>query len=139
MTPSRRHITTLPARLRARLSKRTRSYLIHVTSGACRSAGPKGRKLMSDWLARDFELIRATSLGTCYVIDPFLARGALTAILWLSEMSTPYKVESTLEAALGHASSAMEGAGLLVPTPLVSGGANALREQVRRQLPHRGV
>jgi hypothetical protein len=57
---------------------------------------PLHRRRQADWIRDNAALIKAYSACTAFVIGSPLVRGALTAILWLQPMPSPYTVLATL-------------------------------------------
>ena len=91
------------------------------------AAGAAERKILSEWMARDFDLLRSCSLGVGFVIDSGLVRGALTAVFWLSRLPSPYRVHATLEEALRVAIEQVEAANLPVAPELRGGVARLVK------------
>ena len=50
------------------------------------------RKLQADFIKRYEYSIRALNMGTAFVLDSMVLRGALTAILWLQPLPCPHFV-----------------------------------------------
>ena len=50
------------------------------------------RKLQADFMLKYANAIRALNVGTAFVIDSVVLRGALTAILWLQPLPCPHFV-----------------------------------------------
>lgn len=120
------HVEHVTARMRSRAQRLSpKVYTIQDNSGFA-PAGAGERKVLSAWVEREFELIRSASTGIGFVIDSTLVRGALTAVFWLSNLPTPYRVHGTLSEALDAAIKAVEGEGLVVAPELRSSGAALL-------------
>ena len=67
------------------------------------------RKLQADFIAQHGRLIRSLNLGTAFVIDSVLLRGALTAILWLQPLPCPHFVSGDVEEARRWARARLNG------------------------------
>ncbi len=50
------------------------------------------RKLQADFIRQREHQIRAYNVGTAFIVDSMLQRGALTAILWLQPLPCPHYV-----------------------------------------------
>lgn len=57
------------------------------------------RKRQAEWIDETRVVRTRYTLGTAFVINSPLIRGALTAIFWLTKYDTPYVVVPTLEEA----------------------------------------
>lgn len=120
------HVDFLSERMRSRLRRQSpKVYTIQDNSGHP-PAGAAERKVLSDWMARDFELIRSGTLGVGFVIQSAMVRGALTAVFWLSKLPAPYRVHGTLDEALRVAMEQVEAEGLTVAPELKGAGVSKL-------------
>jgi hypothetical protein len=63
------------------------------------AVSPVQRKKQAEWQKRHADALRRNVVGTAFVIDSSLVRGALTAILWLSPLPQPHHVTATPEEA----------------------------------------
>ena len=121
------HVEHVSARMRGRTQRLSpKVYTIQDNAGFP-PAGAGERKVLAEWMERDFELIRSSSLGVGFVIDSTLVRGALTAVFWLSKLPAPYRVHGTAEEALQVAIEQVEAAGLEVAPELRRGVPPAMR------------
>lgn len=57
------------------------------------------RKMKAEWVLRNRLRIAECTRGLAFVLPNAFARGALTAILWISPMPAPYVVVGTVEQA----------------------------------------
>lgn len=122
----RAHVACVSERMRNRIRRGSpMAYTIQDNCGFP-PAGAAERKILSEWMAQDFDLLRSCSLGVSFVIDSGLVRGALTAVFWLSRLPSPYRVHATLEEALRVAIEQVEAAGLPVAQELKSTGVPLL-------------
>ncbi len=123
----RGHVNAVTERMRSRLQvgRSPLVYTIQDNTGFA-PAGAAERKVLGEWMAQEFELLHACSIGVGFVIDSAMVRGALTAVFWLSRLPSPYRVHPTLQEALRIAIEQVDGAGLAVNPQLRSGGAPLL-------------
>lgn len=70
------------------------------------------RKKQAEWLKQYENLLTTYSVGTVFVIDSPLVRGALTAILWLQPLPTAHAVVATLAQAESWAVERLREAGI---------------------------
>lgn len=127
------HLDRASARMQDLLqSEAPRRYVIQVTCARFRSADPRCRKLLATWMQREKETIRAVQIGTCFVTDSILARGALTAVLWLARLPTPHSVAACLPDAITHATKACRRSGLTVSPDLEAEGAALVASELQR-------
>jgi hypothetical protein len=107
-----------------------------VIFDARRSApiGPKLRKRMVAWLARNDALLRVYVVANSVVMSTALQRGVFRAILWMRPLPFPYSVETTLEGARVFVYSRMMARGCPTPPPFDRASVllPALREKPRR-------
>lgn len=74
---------------------RAKTVLIYdSTSGY--QASPRIRKKQAEWMKQNAAMTRVNCVGIAFVITSAMVRGVLTAILWLSDMPSPYTVVATL-------------------------------------------
>ena len=66
----------------------------HVLIYDARGARPTAtqRAMQGAWMKDNFELLAQRGLGTVFIFDNALIRGALTAVLWISRMPTDYTI-----------------------------------------------
>lgn len=57
------------------------------------------RKLQADFMSENARLIRKLNMGTAFVMDSMLLRGALTAMMWLQPLPCPHFVCGEIEEA----------------------------------------
>ncbi len=119
------HVSVISDRMRRRSRHDPKVYTIQ-DNGDFPPAGAAERRVLSDWMARDFELIRTGTLGVGFVIPSAMVRGALTAVFWLSKLPAPYRVHGTLNEALQIAIVEVEAEGLIVAPELKSRGVAVL-------------
>lgn len=84
--------------LEALLARPGRAVTIYDIAGDARSTAIQRRR-QSEWLRRNERAIERASAGTAFVLRSALARGALTAILWISPVPGEHCVVGTLEEA----------------------------------------
>ncbi len=76
-----------------------RSFGLVFDSSGGDSPPAMHRKLQADFMAKHERLIRALNMGTAFVIDSVVLRGALTAILWLQPLPCPHFICGEVEEA----------------------------------------
>jgi hypothetical protein len=76
------------------VARRQRNAFVFDASGAGRTPAPQRRK-QAEWMKINEATLRAFSAGCAFVITSPLVRGALTAILWLQNIPSPYTVVGT--------------------------------------------
>lgn len=91
--------------------------------------GARERKLISDWAStpRVREKSRELCVGSATVVRNPLARGALTAILWVWKPSSPHEAVSTPEEGIDYCLGRIQNAGLSLPRS----AANVRRDLLR--------
>lgn len=79
--------------------------------------GARDRKMISDWAstARVREKSRELCVGSATVVRSALARGALTAIMWVWKPSSPHEAVSSAEEAIDYCLARIQEAGLTMP------------------------
>jgi hypothetical protein len=79
--------------------------------------GARERRLIADWAntPRVREKSRELCVGSATVVHNALARGALTAIMWVWKPSSPHHVASTAEEAIDWCLARVAEAGLVLP------------------------
>ncbi len=83
------------ARLDALWRHKMRRVLVVDATRAARTPATQRRR-QADWMRVNEELLRSYAAGFAFVINSPLVRGALTAILWLQSLPSPFIVVSTL-------------------------------------------
>jgi hypothetical protein len=81
------------------LLRRRQPFGVIFDSRRAAPIGPKLRKRMVAWLARNDALLRAYVVANSVVMSTPLQRGVFRAILWMRPLPFPYSVETTLEGA----------------------------------------
>lgn len=128
------HVAERTAQRAALPQEQQRYYVIQVTGSQFRAANASERKVLGEWLKRDFDEMKERMVGACFVMDSMIARGALTAVFWLSTLPAPYHVEATLDRAVARARSMMSDAGLPLPPVLDEGGAAVIEAEFQRRM-----
>jgi hypothetical protein len=103
-----------------RIWKRGDRYaMISRTPKGGSATGPRGRKLIADWANRPRvrQMSKELCVGTATIVEGAIARGALTALLWVWTPAAPHHVASTIEDAVDWSLRAIERAGLTLPRP----------------------
>lgn len=81
------------------LLRRREPYGVIFDGRRAAPIGPKLRKRMVAWLARNDALLRVYVVANAVVLSTALQRGVFRAILWMRPLPFPYSVETTLEGA----------------------------------------
>lgn len=84
-------------RLSANLARRQPTAIV-VDSRKAVSVTAAQRKQQAEWIDANRDDLRRYVVGTAFVIESALMRGALTAIFWMTSYETPYVVVPTFEA-----------------------------------------
>lgn len=110
------------AEFRAYLDETTRIMITRksptvtiVDSRGSSRVPPSQRKMQADWINQYSNLLAKWSLGTAFVIDSPLVRGALTAIFWLQRLPMEYVVVGTRAEAERWAAERLRSVGLELP------------------------
>lgn len=122
----RAHVSAVTERMRSRLRRGSPLVYAIQDNRGFPPAGAAERKILGEWMEKEFDLIRSSSIGVGFVIDSALVRGALTAVFWLSRLPAPYRVHPSLDEALRVAIEQVEAAGLQVAPQLRSVGVPLL-------------
>ena len=85
------------------------------------------RAMYADWMKASKPLLDACLVGTAYVMPSVLVRGALTAIFWLTRLSTPHAVHRELDEGLRWAIDLAKRSDLRLHPSLEREGAAAFR------------
>jgi hypothetical protein len=108
-----------------------RYALISLSSSRGSVVNARGRRLITDWA--NSPRVRAMSkefcVGSATIVTSALARGALTAILWLWTPATPHEAVSTPEEAVDFCLKKLAQAGVKLPR-----SAEVLREEALASL-----
>ena len=93
----------------AHVSAQQEPFAWVVMADALMSSSAKQRAEFAAAERRMKDKDQALCVGTAFVLTSAIARGAVTAVYWLSPPVYPYKVCATREAALAWASGRLEG------------------------------
>ncbi|MDQ3031593.1 MAG: hypothetical protein M3Y87_04190 [Myxococcota bacterium] len=112
-------------------ARRERYSLISAAPSDADSMGARERKQIADWAntPRVRSVSRELCVGSATIVGNALARGALTAILWLWKPASPHEVFTASDDAVEWCLAQLERE--RVPLPL---GAAAMRTQTRTLL-----
>jgi hypothetical protein len=88
----------LDENIKRSLAARHKTCVIYdSTSGY--QASPRIRKRQAEWMKQQSMATRVSCAGIAFVITSAMVRGVLTAVLWLSELPTPYTVVGSMHEA----------------------------------------
>ncbi|AKF09731.1 hypothetical protein [Sandaracinus amylolyticus] len=94
------------------------ALVTHTREGA-EPASPRARKAIVDWANRPE--VRANSaklcVGSSTVVANALARGAMTAMLWLWKPASPHHLAATIDEAIDWSIDQLVAAGVALPQP----------------------
>lgn len=108
------HLDLLDANIRRTVAARAKTALIYdITSGY--RAPASVRKAQADWMKKNATVTRQNCVGIAFVMTSAVVRGALTAILWMSDMPAPYTVVATVEEAERWCTEKLGAHGVTVP------------------------
>jgi hypothetical protein len=110
-------LALLDANIKRAAAARTKTALIYDSTLGYH-ASPRIRKKQADWMKQNSMQSRANCAGIAFVITASLVRGALTAILWLTDMPVPYSVVGTMQEAELFCTAQLAAHGIEVPDPL---------------------
>lgn len=79
---------------------------------------PSQRRLVADWIKANTDAMTRSSRGIVFVMDGAIARGILTALLWMSRLPVPHEVTSELDDAVRWTVTRLEETGAPVPSRL---------------------
>lgn len=99
------------------LLRRREPYGVIFDARRAAPIGPKLRKRMVEWLARNDALLRAYIVGNAMVMSNAIQRGVFRAILWMRPLPFPYSVETSLEGARAFVCPRLEARGCPAPPP----------------------
>ncbi len=96
-----------------------RYAVISHTPNTASPTSAAGRKLITEWANRPRvrKMSRDYCVASSTIVENAMARGALTAILWLWTPPAPHKVVSTPDEALDWCLDHITRAGLKLPSP----------------------
>ncbi len=80
------------------------------------SAPPALRKKQAEWMKKHADITRKNCVGIAFVMNSTVVRGVLTAVLWLSDMPSPYRVVGTMSEAEEWCEEQFAMHGLRLPT-----------------------
>jgi hypothetical protein len=80
------------------------------------SAPPAIRKKQADWMKKHADITRTNCVAIAFVMNSAVVRGVLTAVLWLSDMPTAYRVVGTVSEAEEWCAEQYAAHGLSMPT-----------------------
>lgn len=118
------------------LLRRREPYGVIFDARRAAPIGPKLRKRMVAWLARNDAMLRVYIVANAMVMSNALQRGVFRAILWMRPLPFPYSVETSLEGARAFVNSRLAARGC--PTPPPFDRASVLPIPVRER-PRRGA
>ena len=97
-----------------------RYSLLSVTPRGAATPSAKERKAIADWTnsPRVRQFSKELCVGSAAVVTNPLARGAITAMLWLWTPASPFKVVASIEEGLDYCFSQSAKAGLKLPREL---------------------
>lgn len=98
---------------------RKRSYVTVVDTTPVGLTSRLQRSKQADWIKRNTENLKNTSLGTAFVIASPVVRALLSAMLWIQPLPHPYVVTETLADALLWSCRQLQTAGVQIPLGLL--------------------
>lgn len=101
-----------------RYFKRNQRYaVLSVSPRDAEPVGAKARKAVAEWLGRKDVQVQARALcvGAASVVEGAIARGALTALLWLWTPPMPLRPCATLDEGLDYCFECLTAEGLSLP------------------------
>jgi hypothetical protein len=116
-------LALLDANMKRATAARTKTALIYDSSAGY-SASPRIRKMQADWMKDNAMQSRVNCVGIAFVITSSIVRGALTAILWLTDMPAPYTVVSSMREAEIFCVQQLTTHGVTIPDPLTRARAS---------------
>ena len=99
----------------AALYRRRERFALVVDASRSGGATAAQRKKQADWIKQNAMMIQALNLGTAFVVPSALARGVMTAILWLQPMPSPHLVCNSPPEGVRWASEQLRQAGIEPP------------------------
>lgn len=96
-----------------------RYALISASPRDAEATSARGRKLIAEWANRPRvrRMSREHCVGSATIVEGTVARGALTALMWLWTPASPHKAVATPEEALAWCLEHIRSAGLELPEP----------------------
>lgn len=124
-------IREMNARCEGLWTRGARYALISSTPKGASTTGARGRKLIAEWANRPRvrQMSKQHCVASATIVENAVARGALTAILWLWTPPAPHKAVAAPGEAIDWCMEHIERAGLALPRP-----APELRRHVARVL-----
>lgn len=89
------YLGLLADNLRNVLRQSTKTTMILDTTHAPIPASAKCRQMQASWLRTHHEELRLGCVGTAFVFQSTLVRGAVTAVLWLQSLPYDYTLVAT--------------------------------------------
>lgn len=99
------------------LLRRREPYGVIFDARRAAPIGPKLRKRMVAWLARNDAMLRVYIVANAMVMETALQRGVFRAILWMRPLPFPYSVETSLEGARAFVNARLAARGCPTPPP----------------------
>jgi hypothetical protein len=90
-----RYLARLALNLREVIRAGTKTTLVLDTTHAPIPASAKCRQMQAEWLRAHNEELRLCCVGTAFVFQSTLIRGAVTAVLWLQSLPYEYTLVAT--------------------------------------------
>lgn len=105
-------------------------YFLVIDARSLERASADVRRMQAEWLNEHREFFQKTCLGMAFVMRSRLARGALTAIFWMTDNPVPYTVHATLQDALDEAARACRSARVDFPAEVETRGAEIVEAAI---------
>ncbi len=98
-------------------ARREKYAVISHSPKNAQATGARGRKLIADWANRPRvrDMSKAYCIGSATTVENTIARGALTAVLWLWTPAAPHQVASTPEEAVDWCIAQLGKTGVPIP------------------------